>query len=67
MVVGIVSSVLLVLIAAACCLWKWRVTRERTAEDGGSQGFDNIAFRDVRQAWGAALLGAHSISCAPHP
>ncbi|XP_063172094.1 apical endosomal glycoprotein-like [Candoia aspera] len=49
MVAGIVSSVLLVLIGAACCLWKQRATREQMAEeDGSGQGFDNIAFRDDR-------------------
>lgn len=60
-VAGVVSTVLLLLIAAACCLWKRRGTPERMVEeDGNRQGFDNIAFRDVR-----AGGGWHVALCSP--
>lgn len=56
-VAGVVSTLLLLLLlAATCCLWKRRGSRERMEEEhGNGQGFDNIAFRDVR-GWGVGTL-----------
>lgn len=60
LVAGVVSTVLLLLLllAATCCLWKRRGSQERMEEEeehGNGQGFDNIAFRDVR-GWGVGTL-----------